>query len=604
MVRLVIFLVAIAFVATGLSWLADRPGSLLITWNGYEIETSVFRAVVMLAFVMGMSILLWSAVMALWRSPASIGMFFNRRRQLRGLEALSGGMIAIGAGDRDTATRYAVQARKALPNEPLTQLLRAQAAQLSGDRTTARRMFEAMLAQPETEQLGLRGLFLEAEREGEREAARQFAERSVELNPRLGWAVDALFELQCKDKDWAGALRTLSIDKQHQHHDKAVLDRRRAVLMTARAQALEETEPQRAMNLSVEAHHLAHDLIPAAALAGRMLAARGHTKRAAKIIERTWRRAPHPELALVYAHARIGDSPSDRLMRVKRLAPLNPHSVETPIAIATAAVEAKEWSLARHVLQPLDAARITQRVCTLMARIEGEESGDKGRVREWLARAVHAPRDAAWVADGVVADKWAPVSPVTGTFDAFQWRVPADAIDAADTELLAAKLDELVRLGASSPEPATPAIARQAETFRPVATSTAEPASGAAAKNDARPVEATSQLDVDAAAAPAPGVRPAANAVPRPVRMQSDQLAHAGSVNGRTSSVEVKASVDQKPVVVAVQPASRPQEASADRKPLEPGMFIAPRAPDDPGVSTEDDPRNGTTHRRLGQTIE
>ena len=463
MLRLVIFLVGIAVVASGLSWLADRPGSLVINWQGYEIETSVFRAVVMLALVVGLSVLLWSLITALWRSPASVGQFFNRRRQMRGLEALSGGMIAIGAGDRANATRFAVQARKALPNEPLTHLLRAQAAQLTGDRATARRMYEAMLTQPETEQLGLRGLFLEAEREGEGEAARQFAERSIELNPKLGWAVDALFELQCKEKDWAGALKTLTVAKHHQHHDKATLDRRRAVLMTARAMALEEADPNRALNLAVDAHHLAHALVPAAALAGRMLAARGHTKRAAKIIERTWRLHPHPDLALVYAHARIGDSPRDRLDRIKRLAQLNPHSLETPVAIAGAAIEAKDWRTARGVLEQLDPARITQRVCMLMARIEGEEAGDKGRVREWLARTVHAPRDPAWVADGVVSDKWAPVSPRTGAFDAFEWRVPADVLDGADTELLAAKLDELVKLGAPVPVEAAAGLAHEDE---------------------------------------------------------------------------------------------------------------------------------------------
>ena len=61
-----------------------------------------------------------------------------------------------------------------------------------------------------------------------------------------------------------------------------------------------------------------------------------------------------------------------------------------------------------------------------MARIEGEQHGHTGRVREWLARAVNAPRDPAWTADGVVSDRWAPVSPVTGALDAFRWRVPVE----------------------------------------------------------------------------------------------------------------------------------------------------------------------------------
>lgn len=562
MVRLVLFLIGIAVVASGLSWLADRPGSLLINWQGYEIETSVFRAVVILAFLMGLAILAWSILTALWRSPASVGAFFNRRRQMRGLEALSGGMIAIGAGDRSEAMRYAVQARKALPNEPLTQLLRAQAAQLTGDRATARRMFEAMLSQPDTEQLGLRGLYLEAEREGEWEPARQFAERSVGLNPKLGWAVDALFELQCKDRDWAGALKTLGIAKKHAHADKGKLDRRRAVLMTARAMDLEETDPNRAMGLAIEAHHLAHDLIPAAALAGRMLAARGHTKRAAKIIERAWRKAPHPDLAVVYAHVRLGDSPKDRLDRVKRLPQLNAHSIETPIAIATAAIEAKDFQTARQLLERLDASRMTQRVCTLMARLESEEHGDKGRAREWLARAVHAPRDPAWVADNVVADKWSPVSPVTGAFDAFQWRVPADAIDAADREVLAAKLDELVKLGAP--------VSREADVRSVPDKAPRDEIKPAAAPATAAKFGGGKRPDVEDAI------------VTEPVRPVKTEPQHGTPASDRNTQPR-----PPEPVTPLAKAAGQNAEAKPpEKKPLDPNMFIAPKdeaAKDDPG---------------------
>jgi HemY protein len=41
---------------------------------------------------------------------------------------------------------------------------------------------------------------------------------------------------------------------------------------------------------------------------------------------------------------------------------------------------------------------------------------------------VRAPRDPVWVADGITADEWEPVSPVTGALDAFEWRVPLSAV--------------------------------------------------------------------------------------------------------------------------------------------------------------------------------
>ena len=63
-----------------------------------------------------------------------------------------------------------------------------------------------------------------------------------------------------------------------------------------------------------------------------------------------------------------------------------------------------------------------------MADIE-EADGHHGAVREWLGRAARAPRDKAWVADGVISDRWAPVSP-SGTLDAFVWRTPDERIAA------------------------------------------------------------------------------------------------------------------------------------------------------------------------------
>ena len=451
MLRLIAFLIVIAVIAAGLAWLADRPGELAIQWQGYQIETSVFRAIVLLVALCALALLIWSILRNIWYSPAAVGNVLSKRRQKLGIEALSSGMIALGAGDKSAAMRAAIQARKSLPNEPLTHLLRAQAAQLTGDRTTARRIFEAMLASPDTEQLGLRGLFLEAQRERETEAARHFAERAVALNPKLPWAVDALFDLQCRDGDWPGALETVAVARKNGHIERAQADRRRAVLLTAQAQAAEESDPERALNLALEAHGLAPNLVPAAAIAGRLLASRGNTPRATKILQRTWSRAPHPDLAAAYAYARIGDSPRDRLDRVRQLAALSPNSLEGPVAVATAAIEARQFDEARTALELLVPSRMTQRVATLMARIEGEQHADKGRVREWLARAVNAPRDPAWTADGFVADRWMPVSPVSGTLDAFQWRVPVETVEKSEGDVLASKLEELVALGMARP---------------------------------------------------------------------------------------------------------------------------------------------------------
>ena len=553
MLRLIVFLITVAIVAAGLAWLADRPGELIVEWQGYHAEMSVFYAIVALVAVVVTALVAWSLLRNLWQSPAAVGSHFAKRRQRMGIDALSSGMIALGAGDRSAATRAALQARKSLPNEPLTHLLRAQAAQLSGDRVTARRVFEAMLASPDTEQLGLRGLFLEAQREGETEAARHFAERAVGLNPKLSWAVDALFDLQCRQSDWAGALETLAIARKQGHLSRAAADRRRAVLLTAQAQAAEDGDPERALNLALEAHGLAPNLVPSAAIAGRILASRGNTPRAAKVLQKTWTRAPHPDLATAYAYARIGDSPRDRLERVKQLAGLAPNSAEGPIAVANAAIEARQYDEARDALKGLMHGRMSQRVATLMARIEGEEHADKGRVREWLARAVNAPRDPAWTADGIVSEHWAPISPVTGALDAFQWRVPVENVEKSEGDVLASKLEELVALGmprhgTDDDEPQTIEVATV-------------PASQAASK----PEPTTSKTE--AATKPAVAPAKAESAKPEPVARKAAPAVPAAAAP-------------------ASQRASERRRASERSK--EKRIFVAPTAPDDPGPEAGD----------------
>ena len=90
------------------------------------------------------------------------------------------------------------------------------------------------------------------------------------------------------------------------------------------------------------------------------------------------------------------------------------------------AIDAFDWTLARSALDPYAGAAPRQGVCVLMAEIEEGQNADQGKAREWLGRAVRAPRDPAWTADGLALDEWMPVSPISGKFDVFEWRVPAE----------------------------------------------------------------------------------------------------------------------------------------------------------------------------------
>ena len=79
-------------------------------------------------------------------------------------------------------------------------------AQLRGDREAAERSFAAMAKHDQTRLLGLRGLFIEAQRKGDVAAARRYAEHALDAAPALPWAARAVLEFRCAAGDWAGAL--------------------------------------------------------------------------------------------------------------------------------------------------------------------------------------------------------------------------------------------------------------------------------------------------------------------------------------------------------------------------------------------------------------
>ena len=204
--------------------------------------------------------------------------------------------------------------------------------------------------------------------------------------------------------------------------EKADYRRKRAVLLTARALALEDIDRDASRAAVLEAVKLAPDLVPAAALAGRRLAESGEQRKARKILEAAWTINPHPDIAEAYANLRFGDSARERLARMQKLADKVPGQLEGALAVARAALDAREFAVARAALAPYLSAP-TRRVATLMAEIEETEHGDEGRVREWMGRAMRASGDPVWTADGVVSERWMPVSP-NGRLDGFEWKLP------------------------------------------------------------------------------------------------------------------------------------------------------------------------------------
>lgn len=508
MLRILAFLLVVLAAGIGFAWLADNPGSVTFVWQGQQVATSL------MVFLIGLGVLIFAVLLVVWlvraffKTPGAIGNWWSTSRRDRGYKALSSGIIAAGAGDAVLARRMTKRSDKLLGTrrEPLIRFLDAQTAMIEGDHARARSAFEQMERDPETRLLALRGLFLEAERVGDESAARHYAERAVRIAPHVPWAGGAVLESKCLAGDWDGALAILEAQKNTRLVDRDESKRMRAVLLTAKAMTLSERDPAGAKTAGLEAQKLAPDLPPAALVAAEALFRLGDLRRGSKVLETSWISQPHPDIAEAYVHARPGDSPEDRLKRARKLHGLH-SGAEAEMCLGRAALDAGEFDLARKSAMAAADAEPRESTYLLLADIEEAQTGEVGRVREWLGRAIRAPRDPAWTADGVVSRNWAPISPVTGRLDAFEWKVPVERIGDGDGPMIDAQDGEAdhgpartIGAEAKTPEPATP-VAVPAATpaaAKPAASEPAKPATPPAANSGGTGGAATQPAATDA----------------------------------------------------------------------------------------------------------
>jgi HemY protein len=488
MIRVILFLLLIALASIGAAWVADQPGDVVMTWGGWRASPSVPVFVLLLGITIVVAVALWSLLRALWRTPGHIRRHRRERRIARGRHAITQGLLAIGHGDQASARAHAEMARRHAAQDPLTLLLHAQSAQLDGDRTGAQRAFRAMAEREDTRLLGLRGLFIEAQRADDPVAAVMIAEETLKLAPSSTWASHAVLGFRCAKGDWTGALAILDTNYSSGLIDKQAYRRQRGVLLTARALELETVDRDLSRDSVMEAIKLAPTLVPAAVLASKYESEAHQIRRSMRIVEAAWLAQPHPDLADAYAHVKLGDSARQRLVRVETLAAKAPGHLESALAIARAAIDATEYGRAREALAPFIAAP-TQRVAMLMAEIERTEHGDSGRARAWTLRAVRALHDPVWTADGYVSATWRPVSPVTGRLDAFQWQTPVAALPSAkDTAIEPSSFEEAMlapRREAPARLTSEPAVEPEAAPNEPAAIEPApiEPVPAAAQDN-------------------------------------------------------------------------------------------------------------------------
>ncbi len=448
LIKIVLFLGSVAALTLGAVYLTESTGGVRISIANTEFNLGPLQAVIAaMALVVAIWLLLkvFSLVVAILKflngDETAISRYFDRNRERRGFEALSDGMMALASGEARLAMSKAAKAERYLGRPELTNLITAQAAEMSGDRKKAEEVYKRLLSDDRTRFVGVRGIMKQKLAEGDTETAMKLAERAFALKPKHEETGDILLRLQAENEDWSGARKTLGEKLRQGVLPRDVYKRRDAVLALSEARdVFREGSAIEAREAAIAANRASPDLIPAAVMAAQGYITEGKPKYAARVLTKAWGARPHPDLAAAFASIEPQEPPAARIKRFRALTKQNPDDPETRMLLAELHIAAEEFAQARAAISNLVEKNPTARSLTLMAAIERGEGSEDSVVRGWLTRALTASRGPQWVCDNCqsVHTNWGPVCHNCGGFDTLTWRLPTEGEVAmpASTEML------------------------------------------------------------------------------------------------------------------------------------------------------------------------
>ena len=446
--KIVLFVVIVAALTLGAGFLMESTGGIQITAGGTEFTLGPLQSVIAaLVAILAVWIFLklFSLLIATLKfingDETAISRYFDRNRERKGFQALSEGLMALASGEGRLAMAKATKAEKYLHKPELTDLITAQAAEMTGDRKKAEEVYKRLVQNETTRFVGVRGLMKQKLDAGDTATALKLAERAFAIKPKHEEVQDTLLRLQAKNADWSGARKTLNAKLKHGALPRDVHKRRDAVLALSEARGvLDEGKTIEAQEAAIAANKSSPDLIPAAAMAARSHIAQGRAKYAVRILKKAWQAQPHPDLAAAFAEIEPNETAQERVKRFKQLTALRPDHRETKLLLAELNLAAEDFPEARRSLGDLAESEPDTRVLAIAAAIERGEGASDAVVRGWLARAITAPRGPQWVCDNckTIHGQWTPVCNTCESFDTLSWTTPpqSETVLPAGAEML------------------------------------------------------------------------------------------------------------------------------------------------------------------------
>jgi len=434
MLKILWYIFLVFITTSGVVWLIENNGTIVVNWLGYELQTDILVAILTLGFF-ALTIIFTSYILTkilAIKFPKLLKLLFRKsyteklekiilKHQL-GLEELSKLLLALEVEDFTKGKEIYQTLKNNIKNKAFNDFFEAKFALENQDFKTAENLFAQFKDNPHSKILFLKAKLKIAIQSKEDDKAINIAKEILALKKDSYKTAQDLLNLYKKNGHWQSAkalINEIGADKfgeELQQRDKVILNASLA------QEALKNKKYLQAIRYSKIALNINDQFFPATEILIKSWIKLGLRFKAISIIKKTWKDNPNLILAEIYSSLYRKSSTQKRVDAIKKLVISNPDSTHSNSAIGIVAFRAGAYKIAREFLNLAILKEKSRHLYLLLAYTE-KHLGNHEEFYKNLTIAKMLPKESYYTCSSCDhgSTKWQATCDNCGSFDSLQW---------------------------------------------------------------------------------------------------------------------------------------------------------------------------------------
>ena len=285
-------------------------------------------------------------------------------------------------------------------------------------------VYEQMIKDKNTKNLGFRGLMEQYLRSQDYHHAFIYGEKLFNNNPHIEKIYETLLNIVTKTNNWHQLIIITDKAFSNKIISKKQYNENKSIAFYEISQIKKYSDSKESLIYAKKALKLRENFPPYIKLYFDLLIQDEQFSFAKKYIRKMWKVAPHLEyrdsLLVLAQKIKI-----DLLDLIRFVVVGDSNAEESKILIVEASIFDKKWDTARKEIRELLGDHPKKEVCLLMAEIEGGENNDIQKKNSWILRSRDGKNNKIWVCalSYKAQYSWTSISK-GGFFNSLEWREP------------------------------------------------------------------------------------------------------------------------------------------------------------------------------------